>query len=116
MDNNPTQPVQPVANNMPNPQTANPNMMAPQPVTPAPEGKNNKTILLSLIGLVVIILVVGGIYLYFSNQQKVPQSKIPAEPPKAADATQSLENDLDSVSVDDLDKEFSTVDQDLQSL
>lgn len=113
-----------VDNNNPNPQPA-PNMAVDPQAKPQVAmdpnmstksgGSEKKMALWLIIGLVVIILAVGGIYFYLSSQQKNVESNLHVQPPKSANA-QELESDLDSVNVEDVDKSFSGVDQDLQNL
>ena len=77
----------------------------PQPTTP---GKGKTMWLIGL--LVVIILFIGATYFYQSSQQKVTQ------PTPEASTEVSLESELNSISVEDIEGEFSAVDQDLQNL
>lgn len=94
-----------------------PNVPPPNPVVaqaPQPSGENNKMIMWLIIGVVLIVVLVGGIYLYLSTQQpKVPQA--PAQAPKEETVT-SLESEVNALEVEDIDKEFEAVDKDLQSL
>lgn len=82
-------------------------------VQPASEGNNNKMILWLVGGLAVIILVFGGIYFYLNSQKKPQPTPAPTSTPKAQE---NLESELNSVEVDNLDAEFTSVDQDLQNL
>lgn len=79
------------------------------PPTPAPS--KGKTTWL-IIGLVIVLLVIAGIYL-LQSRQKVSQSSKASPSPVVTD---SMERDLNSVDVGDLESEFDVVDQDLQSL
>lgn len=67
-----------------------------------------------IAGLVVIVLVAGGIYLYLSPKQKVT----PTKPTSTSSPTsqENLENELNTVNVEDVENDFSSVDQDLQNL
>lgn len=91
------------------------NQQQPAPVvmqasSPAPTPAKGKTIW--LIGLlIVIILLIGATYLYQSGQQKTPPAS-----PAASPVEVSLESELNSIRVEDIEREFSAVDQDLQSL
>ena len=77
---------------------------------PASEG--NKTMLWLIIGLVLVILLVGGIYWYLSKQQETtPQPTL--KPPTTES---NLERDLNSIEVQTSDTEFDALDKDLQSL
>lgn len=96
-NNNPvTNPVTPVADPLP----------SGQPV------KKSKTMWL-IVGLVLVILLIAGIYL-LQSRQKASQS-VKASPSPVV-ATDNLEQDLNSINVGDVESEFNTVDQDLQSL
>lgn len=88
------------------PQPAPTVMQAPQQ---APTPVKGKTMWLIVL-LVVIILLIGATYLYQSNQQKVSQ------PSPTTTSEVSLESELNSINVEDIEGEFSAVDQDLQSL
>ena len=91
-----------------------PNVVQPPP-TPAKEsvGDNKKTMMWFVVGLVLVILVVGMIYLFLGSQQ--PKSPAPEPTPKAR-VEENLEEDLDAVNVGDIEGEFTTVDSDLQKL
>lgn len=96
------------------PQGTAPAPNAVQPPTPAKEsGDNNKMMMWFIGGLVLVILIVGGIYLYLNGQQQ--KTLAPSPSPKAA-AEENLEKDLDAVNVEDIEGEFTTVDKDLQNL
>ncbi len=120
MDNNNSVTQQPTTNTVP-PQ---PQPVASQtPVTPeSPSGDSNKMILWLLIGLVVIVVSIGGIYLFLSKQQAaVPESQTTKTPivqatPKPQDTVDALDRDLSSVNVADPNSDFPSVDQDLQQL
>lgn len=116
MDNNQTnQPTQQTA-----PPTPATNIVQPastqrgEPAATQPaSGNNNKMILWLVGGLAVIILVFGLIYFYL-NSQKKPQIK--PTPTPSPQVQENLESELNSVEVNNLDTEFSTVDQDLENL
>lgn len=100
--------------------TTPPTSPTPEVMQPAPGGieqnakSNESKMMLWLIGgLVAIILIVGGIYFYLSSQQKAQTQPTPTP---ASKVQENLENELNVLNVDDLDKEFSEVDKDLQSL
>lgn len=94
-----------------------PKVTVPQPepvvmqVPPTPAPPKGKTMWL-IVGLVIILLVIAGIYL-LQSRQKVSQS--PKASPSPA-VTDNLDQDLNSVVVEDLESEFTVVDQDLQNL
>lgn len=109
-NNNPTQ--APMTPNVP------PAPQIPVPDAPA-TGSNNKVILWFVIGLVIIVLVVGGIYLFLSRQQAVvPQTKITTTQASPSPAAQNLESDLNSINVNPAgtNSDFAAVDQDLKQL
>ena len=111
MDNNPLTQSQTPVQAAPQPQ-----FVTPDPQTPKSEGGDSKKMILYLvIGLLVIGGLVFGIYYYMSNQQKSTDTS-QKEAPKQAESVDTLETEIDAVSVDDIDKEFSSVDSDLQSL
>ena len=85
--------------------------------TPAPES-DNKMVWWLAGGLVVIILVVGGIYWYLSKQQSavVPSQTGSSQTP-VPQVQENLENDINAVDAEaPVESDFSSVDQDLQSL
>lgn len=91
-----------------------PNVVQPPP-TPAKEsGDNKKTLMWFVGGLVLVILIVGGMYLFLSSQQQKSQTA-PTPRPKAA-VEENLEEDLDTVNIEDVEGEFTTVDSDLRNL
>ncbi|MBI2334288.1 hypothetical protein HYU96_00640 [Candidatus Daviesbacteria bacterium] len=86
-------------------------VMMQTPPAPAPTPAKGKTMWL-IAGLVIVIVLIAGIYLFQSRQQAGQSSK--ASPsPAAAD---SLQQELNSVNLEDLEQEFTGVDQDLQNL
>ena len=106
--------------NNPNPAT-NPVQAAQQPSIgivppqPAPSGNSNNKILWIIIGLVAVTVLVGGIYWNITNQQKAATTTVP-KPTPTSESVNTLERDLNSTSLDDLDNEFSSLDSDLQQL
>ncbi len=94
-----------------------PDKVTPQPepvvmqVPPTSTPPKGKTMWL-IVGLIIVLLVIAGVYL-LQSRQKVSQSSKASPSPAVTD---NLEQDLNSVSVGDVDPEFSTVDQDLQNL
>lgn len=100
---NPAQPVEPTPTTQPTPVV----------VPPAePEG-SNKMVLWLLLGLVAIVLVVGGIYLYLSQQQGAETTVTQPTPTPVAE--ENLENELNAIDVAESDQDFTAIDQDLQS-
>lgn len=100
-------------------------LVQPPPVispVPTPTGNSsNKMVILFLAGFVVIILAVGGIYMYLSNQQATSVSvaentntALPA--PKRAEVKDALDADLEAIDVASKEADFKSVDSDLQSL
>lgn len=104
MDNNNPQPAAPVVPTVPVPPTAE-------------KSEGNKMVLWFVIGLIVIIALVGGIYFFLSKQQVVPQPKMVTQTPSPT-PQENLENDLNNVNVDTAtsSSDFTTIDQDLQQL
>lgn len=126
MDNNstPNQPQQPVAA-APQPQPAGVSPVPPttpqQPPstgqTPAPSGdqplhQSKKMILMLAGGLVLVLVLVGGTYLFVSMSGTGQEEKQTQAPPKQ----DSLETELNQVNIEDLEENFATVEADLQNL
>ncbi len=93
----------------------------PQFVTPVPQmpksesGDSKKMIVYLIVGLLVVGSLVFGIYYFISNQQKATDTSQKSAP-KQEESVDTLETEIDAVSVDDIDKEFTSVDSDLQNL
>lgn len=70
-----------------------------------------------IVLMVILILLVGGLFWYRNNRKStatpVNVSQNAAGTPQSVD---SLDKDLNSTSLDDLDKQFTQVDTDLGSL
>lgn len=84
--------------------------------TPNSQNTNNsKVVLWLIVGLMVIILAVSGIYWYLSKQQAANQStpKSTSQPTASLD---SLVSELDLIDVQAQDADFTSVDEDLQRL
>lgn len=118
MDNSNLNSQAPIVNtpvtNTPPPQPA-----VPQTPTPAaPAGDSNKLIIWLVVGLVVIIVLVGGIYLFLSKQQAASQTLTPSPLTSQPPAPQeNLENELNNIDVNaGADSDFTSIDQDLQNL
>jgi flagellar basal body-associated protein FliL len=82
----------------------------------APEGQrsSNKIIIFVVIALVLTILAVGGYYLYMNSQateQGAKESQLPQ-----ATVSPTEEDQLNAINIEEVDKEFTQVDQDLQKL
>lgn len=95
--------------------------VTPQPIpvpVPTPSGSgSNKILIWFIIGLVLIILVVGGIYFYLSRQQIVTSSPMPAVATQTTPKEVTLEDELNSIDVDNAsNNDFAPVDQDLNQL
>lgn len=102
------------------PATAGPAPVSPQP-TPLQAEDNkgsNKIVLWFVIGLVIVVVAVGGIYLFLSRQQaaepKPPAQTVKTQTPKPTPA-ENLEQDLNSINLD-AETDLSEIDQDLQAL
>lgn len=87
---------------------------APVVMPPAESEGSNKMVLWLILGLVAIVLIVGGVYIYFSNQQAI-ETKVTQQTPAPA-AQENLENDLNTIDVTNIDQDFSAIDADLGSL
>lgn len=101
---------QPPVNPVPSP--------APQDTQPVQPAGNNRTFLLMLLVLIIILVIGGGVFWYISNMQKGSSTTSATATPRPSPTqnVDSLEKDLNSTSLEDLDKEFATVDADLKGL
>lgn len=122
--------------NNPTRETPAPNIPPPQPTPPvAPQvtvpgvssgGSNgsNKILMWFIIGLIIVVLAVGGIYFFLSKQPTPTPIPTPqpatttTEASPAPAITAGLENDLNNINVDETgtNTDFAPVDQDLQQL
>lgn len=107
-------------NNLP-PQPAVPIVNTPPVPVPAPEGSSNKLVLWFIIGLVLVIGLVGGIYFYLSKQAAKPEAPVSQKPivqvqPSPPDTMDALERDLNDIKDASPDSDFTSVDQDLGQL
>lgn len=96
-----------------------PNAVIPTPSTSSPtkDDSSNKMILWLIGGVMFIFLVVGGIYWYLSSQQQVTEPTFqPTITIKPQDTVDTLDKDLNELKEDNLDSDFSSLDQDLQNL
>ncbi len=108
-----------------NPPPAQPNISTPISTPPqiSPAGGEEKTSMRMLYllvgGVLIILLAVGGIYLFLNNQNKGPKtaseqtSTVPVSTPSPEPVS---EEEATSVDVGDVEAEFSTVEKDLQGL
>lgn len=86
----------------------------PQPTPPAEgTGSKNMMIIWIIVGLIVLILAIGGVYLYMN---RTPAPKVQTTPPQTTQAQGTLEDELNALDVDSEGSDFSEVDKDLQSL
>lgn len=123
MDNNNPNPVQPMQQPQPVQQGAQ-TLVSPQPNTTTPppvasqQPEDNKKMIFWLIGgLVIVILLVGGIYWFLSRQQAESETAQQAQVTQAPIQTEpTLEEELGSVQIDEIEAEFSQVDNDLENL
>lgn len=88
----------------------------PSPVIIPPSGTegSNKAVLWLILGVVIIALIVGGVYLYFSRQQGT--ENVVTQQTPAPQVQENLENDLNAIDVANTDQEFIEIDQDLKNL
>lgn len=87
--------------------------IAPEP----PSGDSNKLVLWLVIGLVIVVVLVGGIYFFLSKQQtKTTETKTVQTTPQPQDTVDALDKDLNALNVESSDSDFASLDQDLQQL
>lgn len=116
MENNNQTQQSPAVNTIPpqaptTPQTP----IAPEP----PSGESNKMVLWLVIGLVVIVVLVGGIYFFLSKQQSTEtgtKQPVVQVTPKPQDTVDALDKDLNALNIESSDSDFASIDQDLQQL
>ena len=65
-----------------------------------------------ILTFIVMVIVIVLAYLFFRSPAKAPE----APETLGSDKTNVITSDLEQVDIGDLDKEFQTIDQDLQSL
>lgn len=89
----------------------------PQPpiIPNAPAEESNKLIIWLVIGLVVIMAVVGGMYLVLNRQQTTSKPTAVSKTIAPA-AEENLESDLNAIDVSSGENDFTSVDQDLKQL
>jgi len=115
VDNNPvSQPPQPATTT-----EQVPNMTAPQqqqavntvqdPVSGEQPKSSKKMILMLILGLVIAVILVGGVYFYVNRSKQTQSQQTPSQ-------QENLEAELEQVEIEDLEEEFSTVEADLQNL
>ncbi len=107
-----------------------PNSKIPQTPTPAPqptpntftstggnqaeENSSKKFVLMLVVGVIIVMALVGGIYLFLSRQQASSEAnQIPTPVPVIQE---NLENDLNTIEVANPDADFTSLDSDLQQL
>lgn len=100
-NNNPVAtPPQPTPAAQPTPPVATP------PPVAGGEPKSQHMMLWLILGVVIVVVLIGGAYLFVNQSQ----------PKEQAQAPDTLETELETVSVEEVDSEFYPVDQDLQTL
>lgn len=96
----------------------NPTPSQPDPsVIQQPVGEDNKMGLWLLVGLVLVIVVVGGIYWYLSNQQTAQNTPVLKTSTKSTITEENLEEELNSIDAEASgSNDFKAVDSDIQGL
>ena len=116
-------PVQPVAA-VPGIPPAQPTITSTvPPAQPSKEG--NKIVIFLILGIVIILLIVGGLYFYLSTQQPKVETQIsvptqvasaPSTQPSVANFRDALDKELEAIKVDESNADFNSIDADLQKL
>lgn len=106
MDNNQTSPASP---------EVSPNTVVPPPMPESSKGES-KMIFWLIGGLVLIILAVVGIYWFLGRQSNQSISEGETSTPPVSQKQENLEQELNSVEVNEMDADFQEVDKDLSSL
>lgn len=113
-NNNSTNPAPVVPNTVPPVTDASPQTQYPVPSS----GNSKKIIFLFVVGLIVIAILVGGVYLLFAGSLRTAPAEqtVATQVPKAL-PEENLEKDLDSIDIDTESVEGLTdVDNDLEQL
>lgn len=103
----------------PGPQPIQPQPAQPQATIPQENSGGNKLTLWFIIGLVIVIAIVGGIYFYLNNQKssETTQVNTTAQVTPAPTPKEDLEGALNNIDIDEkVDSEFTSVDSDLGQL
>ncbi|OGN06490.1 MAG: hypothetical protein A3B86_03525 [Candidatus Yanofskybacteria bacterium RIFCSPHIGHO2_02_FULL_38_22b] len=96
-----------------NPQMQNPNVTPPL----MPSGSRNGKKLWIWVSVAVAVVVAGFIWYFGSKQGILPQLPIPTPTPQTeAQLDAQLNSEVGEVDLGDLDSEFKSIDQDLNSL
>lgn len=105
------QPIQPSASSEPS---------VPQATVSEASGDSNKMILYLIIGLVIVVALVGGIYFFLSKQQTAIETNtnqpVAQVSPTPQDTVDALDRDLSALNIGTADSDFSSVDSDLEQL
>lgn len=93
-------------------------VMPQAPVIPVSNNtESKKPILWLIIGAMLVLVVVGGIYLYLSQQQALKSKTQTMVQTPTASPQENLEGDLNSIDVNSsASSDFAPVDSDLQQL
>lgn len=79
----------------------------------------------TLIAIIIILVIVAlglyfwlqyGAYSPLQEQQVPPPQSAASEPPAPSDSTQSITQDIDSIDLGDLNKDFEEVNRDIEGL
>jgi len=116
VDNNPTPPA-PIQSG---PAPAVQPVPAPQPTAPG----SSKLVLYFVIGLVLVVLLIAGAYLFMSRQQQTAKNasnettsqEIVQTTPAPQETVDALDRDLSALNIGNTDSDFSSIDTDLQQL
>lgn len=107
-------------NQQSNPQSPQPTPGTPPPVTHKAEtliaqkesGSNNLVIL--LVAILMVLFLGAGIYFYMNTKKLTSESQ--NQPVKTVVQPNTLEKDVQTIDLGDIDKDFTEVDQDLSNL
>lgn len=105
---------QPITNQTQTPQPA------PQFVPPAQAPQGNNKMATVFIAFIIVTLIGAGIYFFLSLQSKQPAQKLTIAPTITKTAiptpTPDIDQEIESIDTGTPDSEFSSIEQDLQSL
>lgn len=93
----------------------------PQPTVTSVAPASSKKMVIVAAGIILVALLAAGIYLLMTKKQpattQAPVKKTAVQAtPKPPETVDALDKDLSTLNVGDIESDFSSVDQDLQSL
>lgn len=121
MENN--QPVQTQQQQQPATPVASTQAAVPPvaPVSNEDSGESKKMVLFLIAGVIFIIVLVGGVYMYLSKIQEAPDTAKISTPQQTSEQPEiskpdAIEQEINSINATSIDESMSGVDQDIKGL